>query len=125
MSSKVIIGIFNPGESPADNGRTVHALKLAGSLIEAGAEVKVLFEGKGTTWIPRFVNRTDDSHPFVKHYGATFDAVRDHVATCSMCTIRFDTREACEAAGIPILAEGRHHVDLTPWILEGWQVINY
>ena len=122
---KVIIGIFNPGESPADNGRTIHALKLAKSLKDAGAEVLVVFEGQGVRWIPRFVNRDENSHPFVRHYGDAFDAIRDCVKACNMCTIRFDAREAILNADIPVVGEGREHIDIAPYVLEGWQVINF
>lgn len=122
---KFAIGIFNPGKAPADNGRTVHALKLAAGLIEAGADVKVVFEGEGVGWIPRFVNRTDDSHPFVKHYGYAFDAIREHVVTCNMCCHRFDVFDAMEETGVPILGKDHEHVDIARWALEGYQVINH
>jgi len=122
---RVIIAILNPGAAAADNGRTIHALKLAGSLKAAGAEVKVVFEGEGVVWIPRFVNRTEESHPFVKHYGAAFDAVRDVAHACNMCTKRFDAREAIEAADVPIVGEGQEHIDLAPYVMDGWQVINF
>jgi len=125
MSRKIIVGITNPGEAPADNGRTIHALKLAVGLKEGGADVMVLFHGKGVTWIDRFVSRTDDSHPFVRNYGSVFDAVRDRVHACNMCCKRFDATEAVQAAGVPIHGEGREHADLAAFMLDGWDVVNY
>jgi sulfur relay (sulfurtransferase) complex TusBCD TusD component (DsrE family) len=123
--SKVIVGIYNPGESAADNGRTVHALKLAKSLMDGGADVTVVFEGKGVAWLPRFLDRNDDSHPFVKHYGGAFDAVRANVRACNMCCKRFDVREAVEAADVPIDGEGMDHIDIGKYVLDGYQVINH
>lgn len=122
---RVVVGILNPGESPADNGRTIHALKLARSLKEAGSEVVVVFEGKGVTWVPRFVDRTEDSHPFVKHYGSVFDDIRPLVKACNMCCKRFDVRDQIEGAGIPIVGEGQEHIDIAHYVLEGYQVINH
>lgn len=122
--AKVIVGINNPGGSPADNGRTVHALKLAGGLKEAGADVVVHVHGEGVRWLDRLVNRTEDSHPFDKHYGGAFDAVRDKVVACNMCCKRFDQTEAVAAAGIPILGKGTAHTDVARWVLEGYQIIN-
>lgn len=123
--NKVVVAILNPGKEPADNGRTIHALKLAKGLIDGGADVEVIFEGEGVKWIPRFVDRTEESHPFVKHYGPVFDAVRSHVKACNMCCIRFDVADAVAAAGIPILGEGREHVDIAKYVLDGYQVINH
>ena len=123
--SKVVVGILNPGESPADNGRTIHALKLAKGLKERGADVVVVFEGKAVTWLDRFVNRNEESHPFVKNYGPVFDEIRDKVVACNMCCKRFDQTDAVQAAGIPIKGEGREHIDIASYVADGFQVINH
>jgi sulfur relay (sulfurtransferase) complex TusBCD TusD component (DsrE family) len=125
MSQRVVVAIFNPGSAPEHNGQTIHALKLAKALAEAGAEVELLFEGKGVTWLPRFLDRSEDSHPFVKNYGAVFDAVRPLAKACNMCCKRFDVRDAVAAAEIPILGEGSDHVDVARYVLDGYQVINH
>ena len=123
--TKTIVAILNPGESPADNGRTIHALKLARGLKQAGADVKVIFEGQGVSWIRRFTARDEDSHPFVKHYGSVFDDVRDITSACNMCCKRFDAEEHVRSAEIPILGEGQEHVDIAAFVLDGYQVINH
>ena len=122
---KVVVGINNPGAAPADNGRTIHALKLAAGLSEAGADVVVHVHGEGVKWIARFVERSESSHPFVKNYGYAFDAVRDKVVACNMCCKRFDQTEAVAAAGVPILGEGKAHSDVARWVMDGYQIINY
>ena len=122
---KVVVAVLNPGESPADNGRTIHALKLAKELKAGGADVELVFEGKAVTWIPRFVNRNDDSHPFVKNYGPVFDEVRDLAKACNMCCRRFDVLEQVQTAGIPIIGEGRDHINIGQYVLDGYQVINH
>jgi len=125
MSKRFIVGVVNPGETPADNGRTIHALKLAGELKDGGAEVMVLFHGQGITWLPRFINRTADSHPFVRNYGYAFDQVQDEVHACNMCCKRFASREAIEALEVRIHGEGSDHMNLGALLLDGWQLINY
>ena len=122
---KVVVAILNPGETPADNGRTIHALKLAKGLKEGAAEIVVIFEGQGVTWIPRFVNRNENSHPFVKHYGHVFDEIKPLVSACNMCCKRFDVLEVVAAAGIPILGEGQDHVDIAKYMLDGYEVVNH
>ncbi len=123
--TKVVVAIVNPGESPADNGRTVHALKLAVGLKKAKAEVVVVFEGKGVSWLPRLLHRTGESHPFDRNYGPLFDEIRPLVRACNMCCKRFDVREKVEAAEIPIDGEGREHIDISRYVVEGYQVINH
>ena len=120
-----LVTILNPGKDPADNGRTISALKLAQGLAERGAPVMLFFCGEGVRWIDRFVSRTDDSHPFVRNYGPVFDGLRAHVHACNMCCRRFDQLEAVQGAGIPVHAEGREHADLAPYVLDGAQVINF
>ncbi len=123
--TKVVINILNPGEAPEHNGQTIHALYMAKNLHQGGAEVKVVFQGKGVSWISRFANRNEESHPFVKHYGEVFDAVRPLVHACNMCCIRFDATEAVEKAEIPILGEGKSHANIASYLLDGYQVLNY
>jgi hypothetical protein len=125
MQSKVVVAILNPGESPADNGRTIHALKLAKGLKDAGAELVVVFEGKGVTWLPRFLNQGEDSHPFVKHYGGIFDEIRPFVRACNMCCKRFNVLEQVQESDIPVDGEGSEHIDIAHYVLNGYQVINH
>ena len=125
MSVKTIVSIVNPGAAPADNGRTIHALKLASGLAAGGADVKVVFAGEGVKWVPRFEKRTEDSHPFVKHYGHVYDEVRDLVVVCNMCCIRFEALDEVRELGLPILGEGREHADFAAWVLDGYQVIHH
>ena len=122
---KVVVGVFNPGESPADNGRMIHALKLAKGLKDGGADVVVVFEGKAVTWLPRFIDRNDDSHPFVKNYGSVFDDVRAISKACNMCCKRFDAAEAVAASDIPVEGEGKEHIDIAKYVLDGYDVINH
>lgn len=125
MSKKVILNILNPGATAADNGRTITALKLAENLVNAGAEVKVAFQGEGVKWIGRFHARTDESHPFVRNYGGTFDGLHAHVETCNMCCKRFDSTEAAQAAGVPIHGDGNAHWDMAGLLLADWQILNF
>ena len=122
---KVIINILNPGEAPEHTGQTIHALNMAKNLHEAGVTVEVIFQGKGVTWLPRFTTRNDDSHPFVKHYGEVFDAVRPYVMACNMCCKRFDVVDAVQGAEIKILGEGDGHADIASYLVAGYQILNY
>lgn len=48
-----------------------------------------------------------------------------HVKACNMCCIRFNATEAVQAAGIPIVGEGKDHIDIGRYVVEGWQVVNF
>ncbi len=41
-----------------------------------------------------------------------------------MCCIRFDVMEKV-AADVPILGEGKDHVDVGRFVMDGYQVINH
>ena len=125
MDQKFVIAVLNAGTQPADNGLTIHALKLAKELRDGGAEVMVVFEGQGVSWIDRFASRDESSDGFVKHYGYAFDAIRDVTHACNMCCKRFEAVDAVTKAGIPIEGAGEDHINLGRLALAGYRIINH
>ncbi len=123
--SKLIIVANHPRETPEHNGRMVHSIHLARDLVRAGAEVRFVHCGRGVEWLDQWVNRNDDSHPFLKNYGPVFDEVRHTVEACNMCCKRFNQSEAVLAAGIPVVGEGREHHTLAAEVLDGWQIVSF
>ncbi|MCO4746262.1 MAG: DsrE family protein [Proteobacteria bacterium] len=123
---KVAIVTHMEHASPADRGRMAHALHLARDLKDGGAEVKLVFGGKSVDWLAQLTNpERDKEHPFVRAYGNVFDAVRDHAEACNFCCIRFDATESVQAAGIPIRGEGKDHMNLAAYVLDGWELITF
>lgn len=124
MAEKIAVVLFMEHQRPADRGRMAHALHLARDLKRAGVDLKVVFAGKSVEWLPQLTNpNRAEQHPFVNNYGNVFDEIRPHVEACNFCTIRFDTAEAIREAEIPISGEGRDHMELGRYVLDGYRVI--
>ncbi len=126
MSDKVAVVVYMQHESPVDRGRMAHALHLAKEIKAAGKELAFIFAGKSVDWLPQLCNpNRDEEHPFVRNYGNLFDAVREDVVACNFCTRRFEARDEIEAAGVKILGEGRDHMELSRYALDGYQIIQF
>ena len=123
--NKFLITVLNPGESAADNGRMIHALTFASSCKKSDAEFELIFSGKAVEWVPKFLERNDDSNPFVKHYGYYFDEVISHIKVCNMCCKRFDVHELISQSDVPIVGVEKDHIDLSSYITGGYQFINF
>lgn len=122
---KHIIIVMTDNQTPADNGRMITALKMANNLVAKGADVEVVFDGKGVNWVPGFAERNESSHKFINHYGHYFDSLRDKVRVCNMCAKRFDVHEKVSTLNFPILGEGTDHADYSDSVMEGASVMTF
>ncbi len=116
---KVAVVILADTETRGDLGRLANALEAARELKEAGDEVKVIFDGAGTKWVPVLA---DSAHK----YHRTFTELREVVAgACAYCARAFGVLEQVEAAGIPLLKEYRDHPSLRALMAEGYRVLTF
>jgi len=123
---KVAIVTHMEHASPVDRGRMAHALHLARDLKEGGAQIKLIFAGKSVDWLAQLTNpNREEEHPFVRAYGNVFDSVREDSEACNFCCIRFDATEAATAGDIPIRGEGKDHMKLGDYVLDGWEIITF
>ena len=107
-------------ESHADHGRFTNAIELAKEAKEQGDDVRIIFDGAGTRWIPE-LSRAEGGYKW-----KNFAAVRDVVAgACAFCAGAFGVKEAVKAAGIPLLSDYEGHPSLRGLIAQGYQVITF
>jgi predicted peroxiredoxin len=64
MDMKKVAIFVHAGEN--ELGRAVHGLVYADEIHSAGGEVKLIFDGQGTLWIPRFEDPNHPMHPLYK-----------------------------------------------------------
>ncbi|MBX2799771.1 MAG: hypothetical protein KTR31_18985 [Myxococcales bacterium] len=126
MSTKTAVVVTMEHAQPSDRGKMAHALNLARELEEKGQQVRLIFCGKSVEWLPELTNpEREEGHPFVNHYGHNFDVVRHRTEACNFCTRRFDVREEIAAADIPIVGEGKAHMELSDYVVDGWQIVTF
>jgi hypothetical protein len=99
-------------------GRVVHALVYADEIHAAGGEVKVIFDGQGTQWIPRL---EDESHPMnplykkVKGLGV--------IEACESCAGAFNVQEDIKKANISSSKGNDGHASIAELINTDYQII--
>jgi hypothetical protein len=99
-------------------GRVVHALVYADEIHAAGGEVKVIFDGQGTQWIPRL---EDESHPMnplykkVKGLGV--------IEACESCAGAFNVQEDIKKANISSSKGNDGHASIAELINADYQII--
>ena len=117
--NKVAIVVLAGTESHESLGRVVNALELAKELKENDEEVKIIFDGAGTKWIPKLEDRDHDAHPL-------YEAVKGKIyGACRFCAKAFGVIREVKKSGVDLLAEYDQHPSLRTFIAEGYQVINF
>ncbi|KKL20535.1 hypothetical protein LCGC14_2454500 [marine sediment metagenome] len=116
---KVGILILADTESHADMGRVSNALIIAKEFIEAGDEVKIIFDGAGSKWVTKL---TDTESPLNPLYNAVQDKVD---GVCSYCAAAFGVKESVEALGLELLEEYQGHPSLRKLVADGYQIITF
>ena len=117
--NKVAVVILADDESHDNLGRVVNALELVKELKDNGDDVRVVFDGGGTRWAAKLVDKEHDIHPLLK-------AVEDKIdGACRFCSKAFGVFEEVKEAGIPLLDEYDQHPSLRKYIQEGYQLLTF
>lgn len=104
---------------PNDPGRAVHSLLFAQDLKEADHQVRLIFDGAGTTWIGEFEkpdHKYTELYNDVKGQGLIAGA-------CEYCAEAFKTKDAIVRSGIPLINEYDGHPSISKLIGEGYTLI--
>ncbi|MBI4542010.1 MAG: DsrE family protein [Gemmatimonadetes bacterium] len=103
----------------ADMGRAVHSLLYARQLKDGGHDVKVFYDGEGTTWIPRF---EDPAFKYHDLYRGVLDEGLIGGA-CEYCAGAFGAKAAIETTAVPLVSDCNGHPDLAKMVAEGRTII--
>lgn len=99
--------------------RLVNGLETARDLKRRGADVRIVFDGAGTQWIPELTNPESKFHPL-------FQELRENIeGVCAFCSAAFGAREAAEQAGIQVLQGPTGHADLATRLMDGESVVPF
>lgn len=117
--AKAAIVILAGSESHENLGRMFNALETAREFEETeGDEVKVVFDGAGTEWIPELADPEGDYH-------ALYETIEDDLVVCEYCAGAFEVEEEVEDAGVPTANEHDGHPSIRGLVEEGYEVITF
>ena len=111
--TKIAIVVFADINTMEAMGKVSNAFILASEAIEAGDELKIIFEGAGTKWIGE-MGKTD--HMLHQMYLG----MKKHITgVCAYCAKAFGVKKA----GISLIDEYKNHPSLRNLFVEGFDVI--
>lgn len=117
--SKVALIVLADTETHADLGRSYNALVAAKECMEAGDEVRLIFDGAGTKW-PGVL--ADPKHKAHDAYRAVTAVV---AGTCQFCAQQFKAEESSRRAEAPMLDEYEGHPSIRSLLAEGFQILTF
>jgi hypothetical protein len=119
LMSKVAIVVLADTESFEGLGRAFNALEAVKELKEAGDDVRLIFDGAGTKWLPALSKPDHKAH-------ALYQSVKDKVAgACGFCAGVFGVAPAVERCEVRLLGEYDGHPSFRKLVKDGYQVITF
>ncbi len=116
---KAAILVLAGTDTAADMGRVVNALEATREFRDAGDDVKLIFDGAATQWIPEL---TDEEHDYHHLYADLEDEI---VVVCDYCTNAYGVSDAVNEAGLERADEFEGHPSIRSLVAEGYEVITF
>ena len=117
--AKVAIVVLAGTETHEGLGRVVNALEAAKELKEGGDDVRLIFDGAGTAWVPELGGKEHKAHPL-------YEAVADRIeGVCAYCAKAFGVKDAVVAQGVRLVSEFEGHPSVRRLVHDGYQVITF
>ncbi len=119
--SKTALIVFAGTEDHSDLGRVFNALETAKEYKEDGAgdDVKIIFDGAGTEWVPELENPEHDAH-------ALYDSVKDVIGgACRFCAKSFGVFDEIRDTDVELLDEYEGHPSIKSLIDDGYEVVTF
>lgn len=117
--SKAAIVVLADTETKGDLGYVVNAMRVAGEFRDAGDDVRIIFDGAGTRWVPEL---SKEDHPYHEVY-ADLEAIV--AGACDYCSNAFGVRDEVVACGVKLLDEYKGHPSIKTLLDEGYEIITF
>ena len=115
---KAVVLVLADTETHEDRGRIRNALETAKEFKDAGDDIKLIFDGAGTKWIPE-ISKQDNK------YNELYAGLKDRSLACKYCAASFGVTTGIQDAGIPLLDEYHGHPSLRKLVSDGYQIISF
>ena len=117
--SKIAIVVLTDAETHADAGRFTNAMELAKEGVDQGDDVRIVFDGAGTRWVPLITDPNNKLHTF-------YQAVRGAIdGACHFCAGAFHVRDEIQESDVPLLKDYDGHPSLRSYIAEDYHVLTF
>jgi len=118
---KTALIVFAGTESHSDLGRVFNALETVSEFQDDGDgdEVKLIFDGAGTEWIPELENPDHDAHQLYE------DAKPNIAGACRFCAKSFGVINEIQQTDIELLDEYEGHPSIKTLVEDGYEVITF
>jgi hypothetical protein len=116
---KIAVVLMADIETHGDAGRFTNAVAVVKELHEAGHEVKLLFDGAGTRWVPELVK---EDEKMKRKYAAVKETI---AGACRYCAAAFHVREEIERTNVPLLGDYEGYPSLRSYLEEGYQIVTF
>lgn len=117
--NKIAIVVLTDTETHESLGRIVNALEFAKELQDHSDDVKIVFDGAGTKWIPQLTDQDNDVHPL---YNAVKGAVH---GACKYCSKAFGVINDVRKTDVELLDDYDDHPSLRNFVKDGYQVVTF
>ena len=117
--SKVAIVVLSDTDTHEDLGRVVNALEAGKEFKDAHDDVRLIFDGAGSKWIPEL------EKPDHKLHGL-YVAVKDRISgACEFSAVAFGVKDKVVACGVKLTEECDGHSSFKKLIAHDYQVITF
>jgi hypothetical protein len=117
--AKIAVVVLADSETHEALGRVVNALETAKEASEHNDELRIIFDGAGTRWIPELAKESHKAHPL-------YLAVKDKITgACDFCSAAFGVKQKVIETGVTLLNEYDRHPSLRKLVAEDFQVITF
>lgn len=117
--NKVAIVVLSEAGSHESLGRVVNALELAKELHDHNDDVKIIFDGAGTTYIPKLEDEEHDAHPL-------YAAVKNNIhGACKFCSKAFGVINEVRKTDVDLLDDYDDHPSLRSFIIDDYKVVTF
>ncbi len=116
---KLAVVLLAGSDTSEGTGRMANAFITALEAQDAGDEVRIIFDGAGTTWLKTLA---DPEH---KYHRLLNDVRGSITGACLYCARAYGVVEAVEQIGVPLLDEYKAHPSIRGLVADGFHVLTF
>lgn len=119
MSNKIAVFIYE--STKGDLSRTFRGLSTANEFIQAGDDVKVIFDGSGVESIATILDSTHPLH-------GLYNSIKLNIeGACGFCSIApsHNVKAKLDEAGIKLLTDNNGEASVRKYVNAGYSILNF